>query len=261
MKMLCKFICILAFATVAFAQSSDDVPAPREHRGSYLSVNWGLSYLSSEFKDSNFGFDTGNYGGKRPDGRSETVERYAQNNEQDSFSAWAFPFIDFRFGKAFGNFMAMYVSFGGGLFKGEGKISKQDYSITRTSVDYVLESEERKLVGVSDRTFDSYGFYGSFGLGFTVYLFQDPSSPLNGLFVGVAGGFDISLARDNDYAQDYCTVGGVFTRYELGKDWWVSDTWSIGVGLSFSGLVYEFKNAGEEMSHHAISLFFRLNRG
>jgi hypothetical protein len=69
------------------------------------------------------------------------------------------------------------------------------------------------------------------------------------------------MARDDNYAQEYCVVGGMYTRFELGKDWWVSDTWSIGAGLSFTKLVYESENEGEEMSSHTISLFFRLTRG
>ena len=88
MNMLRKFICILALATVAFAQSpSADVPASREHRGSYFSVNWGLSYLSSELKSSDFGYRSG-MGGRQLDGRYEKVEHYGLNNEQDEFSAW-----------------------------------------------------------------------------------------------------------------------------------------------------------------------------
>ena len=139
--------------------------------------------------------------------------------------------------------------------------SKQDYSVTRTIVDNVLEKEDKQLVGVMDETFDSYGFYYSMGLGITVYPFKDPTSPLNGIFLGIGGGLDVSMARDDVYAEDYCTVGGIFTRYELGKDWWVSDTWSIGVGVSFSKMVYSFENEGEKTDHHALSLFFRLTRG
>ena len=58
MKMFNKFICILALAAVALVHADvaekNDVPGAeknhqsREHRGSYLSVNWGLSYLSAE---------------------------------------------------------------------------------------------------------------------------------------------------------------------------------------------------------------------
>ena len=270
MKMFNKFICILAFAIATLAHADvaekNDVPGAeknhqsREHRGSYLSVNWGLSYLSSEYNKSNFGYRSGvEY--TRPEGRRERTEYYGLNESQESFSAWGFPSIDFRFGWSFGNLVAAHFSFGVGLFKGEGITRKQDYSVTRTIVDNVLESEKTELLGVKDETFDSYGIYGSFGFGFTVYPFRDLTSPLNGLFVGIAGGVDGSMARDDVYAQEYCTVGGVFTRFELGKDWWVSDTWSIGVGLSFTKLVYAAENEGEEMSSHVISLFFRLTRG
>ena len=254
-------ILVLCAMGLTFAQSpSARVPAPREHRGSYFSVNWGLSYLSSELKSSDFGYSSGS-GGSRLDGRYERKEFYGLNNEQDSFSAWGFPSIDLRLGRSFGNLVAVYFSFGGGLFQGEGKIRKQDYSVTRITVDNILENEDKQLLGVMDETFDSYGFYGSFGLGFIVYPFRNPASPLNGLFVGVAGGLDVSLARNDSHAEDYCTVGGVFTRYELGKDWWVSDAWSVGVGFSFTNLVYPFENEGDDSNHHVIGLFFRLTRG
>ncbi len=254
-------ILVLCAMGLTFAQSpSAHVFSPREHRGSFFSVNWGLSYLSSELKSSDFGFPSGGES-LRLDGRYGRIEHYGLNNEQDDFSAWGFPSIDLRFGKSFGNLVAVYFSFGGGLFKGEGKIRKQNYSVDRYIVDNVLEKEDSQLLGVMDETIDSYGFYGSLGLGFTVYPFRDPASPLNGLFVGIAGGLDVSMARDDVYATDYCTVGGVFTRYELGKDWWVSDTWSIGVGFSFTKLVNPFENEGEDVSHHVIGLFFRLTRG
>ena len=29
---------------------------------------------------------------------------------------------------------------------------------------------------------------------------------------------------------------GVFTRYEVGKDWWVSETWSVGVAFTYGNL-------------------------
>jgi hypothetical protein len=97
MKMFWQFICIFAFATVAFAQSpSVDGPAPREHRSSYFSVNWGLSYLSAELNKSNFGYRSGGEF-TRPDGRIERTEQYGQNESQESFSAWGFPSFDIRF--------------------------------------------------------------------------------------------------------------------------------------------------------------------
>ena len=270
MKMFSKFICVFAFAAVALvhadvvennmAPSAGKSIFPREHRSSYFSVNWGLSYLGSERKSSDFGFSS-SIGSTRLDGRYERLEHYGQHDEQESFSAWGFPSIDIRFGRAFGNLVAVHFSFGGGLFNGEGERRKQDYAVHRTVVDEVIEAEDKQLAGIMDQTVDSYGIYMSFGFGVTVYPFRDPSSPLNGLFVGIAGGLDVSMARDDVYATDYCTVGGVFNRYEIGKDWWVSDTWSIGVGFSFTKSVYPFENDGETASHHVVGLFFRLTRG
>ena len=268
--MFSKFICIFAFATAALAHADDVennmVPnaeksfSAREHRGSYFSVNWGLSYLSSEYNSSHLGFSS-SVGTTRLDGRYEKLEHYGQHDEQESFSAWGFPSIDIRFGRSFGNLIAVHFSIGGGMFNGEGKRSKQDYAVGRTVVDDVIESEQKQLSGIMNETIDSYGIYGSFGFGFTVYPFRDPASPLNGFFAGIAGGIDGSLARDEVYASDYCTVGGVFTRYELGKDWWVSDTWSIGVGFSFTKVVYKFVDEGDDSNLHVISLSFRLTRG
>ena len=254
-------ILVLCAMGLTFAQSpSARVPSSREHSSSYFSVNLGLSYLSSELKSSDLSFSSSKMS-NRLDGRYERFEHYGRHDEQENFSAWGFPSIDIRFGRAFGNLVAVHFSFGGGLVKGEGKRHQQNYSVNRIVVDDVIESEDEQLSGIMDETIDSYGFYGSLGFGFTVYPFRDPTSPLNGLFVGLTGGIEGAMARDDVYATDYCTVGGVFTRYELGKDWWVSDTWSIGVGFSFTKLVYPFENEGDEPNHHAIGLFFRLTRG
>ena len=55
---------------------------------------------------------------------------------------------------------------------------------------------------------------------------------------------------------------GVFTRYEVGKDWWVSETWSVGVAFTYGNLfVISDSYYNEKGTRHTISLLFRLTRG
>jgi len=269
MKMIKQFISIFAFAAVAMthADVAEKYVAPtkqnhpsHEHRGFYFSTSAGISYLSSEANSYNFSCPIGS-GGTRADGRHELLESCGENNRQDNFDAFGFPLFDIRFGGAIGNLVAVYTSFNIGLFNGDGRLRKQDYDVKRFIVDDVWDRDDKTLVGGMDQKYDVYGFYVSLGLGFTVYPFRDPASPLNGFYAGIIGGIDASLARLDAYADDFCGLMGIFTRYEIGKDWWVSDTWSVGVGFSLTKSVYENVNEGDDSDHYVIGLFFRLTRG
>jgi hypothetical protein len=269
MKMIKQFISIFAFAAVAMthADVAEKYVAPtkqnhpsHEHRGFYFSTSAGISYLSSEANSYNFSCPSGT-GRTRADGRYEYLQYCGENNRLDNFDAFGFPLFDIRFGGAIGNLVAVYTSFNIGLFNGDGRLRKQDYDVKRFIVDDVWDRDDKTLVGGMDQKYDVYGFYVSLGLGFTVYPFRDPASPLNGFYAGIIGGIDASLARLDAYADDFCGLMGIFTRYEIGKDWWVSDTWSVGVGFSLTKSVYENVNEGDDSDHYVIGLFFRLTRG
>lgn len=254
MKTLKKFVCILVFAAIAWAQN------PHEYRGFYFGSGLGVSYLSSALNVNNLNYQSG-LGHTRFDGVYEENKHYGENHKKERFSGFGFPSLDFRLGMSFANLITFYFNFRGGLYSGEGKNFKEDYSVDRVYLDGILDKEDRVLVGKLDRKDDAYAFYGAFGLGFTVYPFRNPASPMYGFYVGVAGGADASVARVNALAQDLSGSMGIFTRYEIGKDWWVSDSWSIGVGFDFTIEVYGNNNDGDDGDCHTINLFLRLTRG
>lgn len=254
MKILKKLVCILVFATVAWAEN------PHEHRGFYFGTGLGVSYLSSALNVNDFYFSSG--GGQRNlDGIYKENRHYSEHHRKERFSGFGFPSLDFRFGASFANLLTFYFNFRGGLYSGEGKIYKEDYNVDRVYLDEILNQEDRGLVGKFDRKDDAYAFYGAFGLGFTVYPFRNPASPMYGFYVGVAGGADASVARVNALANNISGSMGIFTRYEIGKEWWVSDTWAIGVGFDFTVEVYGNNNDGDDGDCHTINLFLRLTHG
>ena len=75
---------------------------------------------------------------------------------------------------------------------------------------------------------------------------------------GIAGIFTMSSRSDIEFGQV-----GVYTQFELGKDWWVSETWSIGCALAYSFVTvieddyYSVYNGDRD----TIKLLFRLTRG
>ena len=254
MKILKNLVCILVFATVAWAQN------PHEYRGFYFGSGLGVSYLSSALNVNNLNYQSG-LGHTRFDGVYEENKHYGENHKKERFSGFGFPSLDFRLGMSFANLLTFYFNFRGGLYSGEGKNFKEDYSVDRVYLDGILDKEDRVLVGKLDRKDDAYAFYGAFGLGFTVYPFRNPASPMYGFYVGVAGGADASVARVNALANNVSGSMGIFTRYEIGKEWWVSDTWAIGVGFDFTVEVYGNNNDGDDGDCHTINLFLRLTHG
>lgn len=253
-KILKELVCIFIFAAVAWAQN------PHEHRGFYYSTGMGVSYLSTSLNVNNLNYQSG-VGQYMPDGKYREGKHYGENNRKERFSGFGFPSLDFRIGRSFANLLSFYFNFRGGLYSGEGKMYKEDYYVDRVYLDGALDKEDKALVGKLDRKDDAYAFYGAFGLGFTVYPFRNPASPMYGSYVGVVGGADASISRMNSLAQDISGWMGIFTRYEIGKDWWVSDNWSVGVGFDFTVEVYGNHSEGDEGDCHTFSLFLRLTRG
>ena len=81
---------------------------------------------------------------------------------------------------------------------------------------------------------------------------------------GFAGGFDAFATGFVEDHEDGDAIG-IFNRYEIGKDWWVSDTWSVGVAFAYKNLFVIDDDDGyyehNKSSRHTISLLFRLTRG
>lgn len=66
------------------------------------------------------------------------------------------------------------------------------------------------------------------GAGVTKYIM-----PTNILLSGSVGFGRFSYTDNEDSASDYITKPGISFQLKLGKEWWVSKNWGLGVGLSY----------------------------
>jgi hypothetical protein len=84
---------------------------------------------------------------------------------------------------------------------------------------------------------------------------------MNGLFVGGSVGYTCFATMIVDGLQDASLKAGAAFQVELGKDWWVNDHLSLGVGLGYarSGLVWNTVESHD--TDNVISLSLRLTRG
>ena len=238
------------------------VRPPHEHRGFFFSMGMGVSYLSSSVDESNVSYSTGG-GYLDTDGSFIPQSKYEHERVlHEEFSGWGAPVIEFRFGKSICNMVAMYTIFSTGIYQGEGSYRKTnrglqshyDHSGNLTLVDTIPEGTKKKKD-------DALAFMEAFGLGLSIYPFRNPESMLNGLYIGASGGVE---AFDSHLDDSFSIIsnGGVYTRFELGKDWWVSDTWSLGVGIAYVNVtVFEDGNDKEEHERNSISFFIRLTHG
>lgn len=241
------------------------VRPPYEHRGFFFSMGMGFSYTSTSYEEKvnnhSVEYYDGYSGWVTSSGAGVIREEYYRNREiHCEFSGWSYPALDFRFGKSIGNLVAIYTIVGGGVYQGDGDYSRESY-------------EGRFLVGTDGWKDDAYysansneprdggafGVQGLWGLGFSVYPFRNPSSPLNGLYVSVSSGvFGFSFQFNHGFT--IVEEGGIFSRYELGKDWWVSETWALGVGVGYTNMAQSFADDGD-YSSNTITFFIRLTHG
>ncbi len=233
------------------------VRPPREHRGLYFSAGFGLAYtnFSIRSKDENKWESTDENGDPYD---YVHVEEYAK-----SFKGFAFPAMDFKFGKSVGNLVAIHSIIGIQPYVGESSYRntdrKKEYAyeggvsvLRKDTVDY-----QEKMKG------DFTGGNLSLGFGVTVYPFRNPNFVLNGLYIGVSGGMSAFFGLFDDYDEDILQEA-VFSRYELGKDWWVSDTWSIGFSFVYENVTALESGDNENLdgrSHNVFQFLIRLTRG
>ena len=268
MKMIRALIVIMAVASLAWAQSPETKSSrvPCQHRGGFFSVGFGLSYTSFNKDEAKTSHDDR---GHWDSNLNQYVPDYLDVNGTRShwhFGGLEAPSMDLRFGIGIGNMVVLHASLTGGIFRGE--LVREDESFKQHFVydanrERVLETENvlGKAKTIED---DGWGYFCWFGLGFSIYPFRDPASPLNGLYVGFSSGLDIMGVRQSYHTMDgHSEIGGLLTRYEVGKDWWVSETWSVGVSLAFA-YVSGFEDSYLESdggNRKTISLLFRLTRG
>lgn len=92
------------------------------------------------------------------------------------------------------------------------------------------------------------------------------------MFVSIAAGLSIEfvLYKDegsssdsyssNDEFSHSETIGNLFFRGEIGKDWWFSKRWSFGAAInySFGKFSDDYNNESDVFLNHVIGLTIRI---
>ncbi|OWV05692.1 MULTISPECIES: hypothetical protein [unclassified Fibrobacter] len=265
-------------ATTVFAQESEENPAetveetvtpqkpvklyrpPREHRGFYFNASLGATYVGFNYKQSDYQYKH-HYDYNNNDD-SYSYERVVE--EVYEFNDFAIPTLGLRFGRSFGNLVALFFELDFAMLIGEGKYSETSYEHNFDNQYSVLGSSPQNLKEKNSKDDDAYGFYSFVGVGFTFYPFRNPHSVMNGAFFSIANGFaffgeDINHNKENLHQTfemlDY------EMQVEIGKDWWISDTWSVGLSI---GYLYTFGASDDSentFDSNVISFMFRVTRG
>ena len=230
---------------------------PREHRGLYFSTGLGLAYtdFNIKSKDERKWTDL--------DGNGKSRENVYAEEYAKKFEGYALPAMDFKFGKSVGNLVAIHSLIGIQPYSGTSS-----FRYTERKKEYVYEGiipvlQKDSVEYQKKRKGDFTGGNVALGLGVAIYPFRNPDFVLNGLYVGVSGGMNVFFGLFDDYDESILQES-VFSRYEIGKDWWVSDTWSIGFGFVYEN-VTAVKDEGDEnndgRSHNVFQFLIRLTRG
>ncbi len=199
---------------------------PREHRGAYNSTSFS------------FAFNWANSSREYINRERNTIER-RRLDYFDSYTG-SFSLAEFKFGAAFSDFVAIHSVFNFGFFAGVVKYDSVQIKTTCLSdgscQETVIDGNEYIPSSLTAYTIRSF-----LGFGVTFYPFQKKPS-FNGFFMGGAVGYTFlaTLAISDDFKPDN-ENGGLGFQFEIGKEWWINDHYSIGFGLGFahSGLVWE----------------------
>lgn len=187
------------------------VDRKHQHRNFYFGLDLGFAYASVE----------------------ESYRENSLKTKETEFSAIAFPAFDFKIGGSFVNFAAAYFIYGYSRFSGEQMVSRYEYehSTYSYSSDEIESAKLKKKLKLTNKT--AYFTDHAIGAGLTIYPFRNPDFIMNGSFVGFAV---LGNILNND---DFFDISGeslssyLSMRFEIGKDWWINDTWSTGVSFKF----------------------------
>jgi hypothetical protein len=92
------------------------------------------------------------------------------------------------------------------------------------------------------------------GVGMTYYVM-----PSNILFSGTLGLGKFSITDSKDSKNNVTTSGGFSLQLKLGKEWWVSKNWGLGVGLTYGTTKVTNESTGnptEELSSNRFGILF-----
>lgn len=239
-----------------FAEDLTSSFVPREHRGFYNSVGFGIGYNKISAKSTWEDLD------------NTRIDK----KDIESFDFWGIttPSFDFKFGTAIANLIAFHTTFNFAIYSGVMDYEEVNYDreIAQNENGNPLYDKQGDKVYAEDwRAYDSEGFSGDavnlrtfVGFGTTIYPFRNPNSAMNGFFIGGSFGYVIyaCFVTDDYSAGNIASFGRSFIA-EIGKEWWVSNHLSIGIGFSYNHSSTNFDEAiGTETVY---TLSFRLTRG
>ena len=268
MKLSRILLAAAAFAVAAWADAPENqTPAksPKvhpayEHRGFFFSMGLGVAYQGTDVTERERG--SGGFGGNYDDeGNYIPVDKYYREEKTEtSVGGFTFPSLQLRFGKSIGNMVALYTVFDIDVYKTEA-----EYSVENSYKHFVYENgtdmkmDKDSLISAKEGDCNARGAFLAGGLGFSVYPFRDHNSPLNGLYAGFAGGAMFTVVN---YKTDLheLDLAGIYTRYEIGKDWWVGDTWSLGIAFSYTTNVSFFEEDYDGNTNR-FQFLIKLTRG
>lgn len=234
---------VLLWGALAFAQS----PYPREHRGIYFSAGLGGQYISQvrtieEIEDDVYYHDPmySNY---------VIVDREKHFEKQD-YSGFSIPALELKLGRSVGNLLSMYFI-----------MDLAIYNIGRSEFSSSVEAEGHTIKKTSFKENDAPGASSYMGFGFDVFPFRNPNSPLNGLYIGTSFGPLMFTARMKGDAFDFSLISFI-EQIEIGKHWWINDTWSVGASLSFAWCYASLdEDDYEEVSVNKLQFMIKIIRG
>lgn len=216
------FLILAAFASSGVAETASNSHS-KEHRGFYNSFDVGLSYLSFECHDD-----------------------YARYQDKVTFEGFGFPVMEFRFGTALGNLVAFYT-----IFNFTGYLGEANHSAIDMDDDF---SEE-----YSDDM--SWMLRTYVGFGSSIYPFRNPNSALNGFFVGGSVGYGLGAVFGDGISSGPNRDIDLGFTVEVGKEWWVNDHLSLGVGVSYFHGIPRFESDASDNKVNGFQLMFRMTRG
>lgn len=268
-----NFLIILLLSIISYAQTTEiekykpQNKHPHEHRGFYTSTSVGIGYLSANLAKT-----------ERDTSLSEhfNIEKNVEKNENSGFS---YPVFEFKFGTAIANMFVFHTVFNFAAYYGSNDYSYKTEKRNYKTIEVVKETY-RGSQTVKELYKDENGnpiFDGDWntayqneesddaltlntyvGFGALVYPFRDIHSPLNGFFFGGSVGYNAIAGVKLNHSHSWTGFGKTF-ELEIGKDWWINDQLSIGVGFTYAhSTLFMEKSKGAE---NAFALSFRLTRG
>ncbi|MCF0214867.1 MAG: hypothetical protein HUK21_00130 [Fibrobacteraceae bacterium] len=249
---------------------------PHTHHGFYNSVSVGYAYtsVSSKNTDNDYSKDitySYNYNTDREHTyKGKEVHYWTRDIEKYEFEGNSFPYMEFKFGAAVANLIAFHTVFNINAFLGDCDYKdyheRKDFVIdyektvndngTVDSIPYATEIS-RWFVN-TDRDIDEDTDYAvhirtTLGFGFTLYPFMDKVPAMEGFFLGGSIGFT------GGGAVDYFISMGTTYQAEIGKEWWVSDNLSLGIGFLYTRINTKFEDF--DGTENTFGIMFRITRG